>query len=740
MKQTNRSSRLRQYCTFLHLDQYVFANFLPSFLLTLLTSAVIFVALWWILSALGVNWSLGDAFIQLTNPSTSADGEDGASALEWIAVIILNLFGLFILNGVILTLLVNWVSNRKDRHLKGDARYNNIFKRNFAVIIGGHEIVPSLVRDLISKEDPDFILIQTQRDASAVRREIATEINDHKILHRVIIYSGSRTSWHELEELHLSEAKQLFIVGEPSYIDRSSHDSINMLAWNLINSHIRETKDEKIDCHIMFEYQSTFSAFQFTDLKSQSSTAFRFLPFSLYENWAQQVLICPKVKGKYFYLPLDGPDGLPYSSHQRAHLIIIGMSKMGVAMAIEAAHIAHFPNFVNPQGPKPRTLITFIDRNARKEMNFFMGRFRELFRLARWREVTAPDGILQPRDKSWDIYDTIDDIANRSNTLYPWHNPMKDEECGSPYFGDYLGEDMIDIDFEFIEGDVAYPSVQKYISDACADNSSKTKRLNALSGTTLPDATSKTTIAVCIPNAAEAMSVALYMDKSVYEDAQQIWVLQPESGALIDTIRFGSAGHANEKYCKLRPFGMLEQCDYLQRARSLMPKLISYAYDCLDQGTTLYDEYQRLGEKKLIEAASSCWLAISTEGGKSAVAKRYSNIYCANSFDTKIRSGVIDLSKEGVLTDEKTISALAFVEHNRWIIEQLLLGIRPVDKEYKDLLPIEGKQERAELKRRNIHPDLLSNEKLGATQSYDVEIVKIIPLVIKIIENYETQL
>ncbi|MDE6417873.1 MAG: hypothetical protein K2K49_01515, partial [Duncaniella sp.] len=437
-----------------------------------------------------------------------------------MAVFVTNLFGLFVLNGVILTILVNWVSNRKDRHINGEARYEYIFGRPFVAIIGGHKMVASLVRDLMNGSKCEYVLIQTQRPPEKVRREIASEVKDEKVLERVIIYAGDRTSWHELSELHLELAREIYIIGEPYIIDGSSHDAINMQTWRLMNENIKIVKEEKIPCHMMFEYQSTFTAFQFTDLKLSDSAAFRFIPFSIYENWAQQVLISREVDDKLYYLPLDGVEGLFFSSHQRVHLIVVGMSKMGVALGIEAAHVAHYPNFNNPHTGRPRTLITFIDRNAEREMIFLMGRFRELFQLARWRFVKAPTDVVRPADGKWDIYDTSKEIAERTNKEFPWHDPIQDRDFRSPYYGGYLGNDFIDVDFEFIEGDVALPSIQKYIADACADNKQSVIEYNRAHGTDLPNDTSKTTVAVCLPVASEAMSAALYFDPSVYKNAQ----------------------------------------------------------------------------------------------------------------------------------------------------------------------------------------------------------------------------
>lgn len=703
----------------------------------LFASIVLYVAIC-IFAYFVAGWNPGEVFIQFTNPQrhdSLLDSDPGPR--EWWVIILTNLIGLIVLNGVILTIFVNWVSNRKDRHTKGKARYPYIHSKRFSVIIGGHKMVASLSNSLINRDGIDYVLIQTQRNPEIVRKEIYAEINDENLARNVIIYSGDRTSWHELEELQLDKAQEVYVIGEPFHIDGSSHDAINLQCWDLITEHLKDIKEERIPIHVMFEYQSTFSAFQFTDLKLEESKTFRFIPFSIYETWAQQVLIGKNKSGDLNYIPLDGWSGLSYSSHQRVHLIVVGMSKMGMALAVEAAHIAHYPNFNNKHTGRPRTLITFIDRNAKREMLFFMGRFRELFQLARWRYVKAPDDVNKPNDTSWDIYDTIQEISERSNKNYPWSDPLIDEDFKSPYCGKYLGEDFIDIDFEFIEGDVALPSIQKYIEDASADNSDRISKFNSEEGTSIPDNTSKTTIAVCLPVAAEAMSAALYFAPSVYKNAQQILVQQPESGALVNAVRYGLTGEDNSKFKILKPFGMIEKCDYLSRINSILPKLVAFAYECLPN-SSLSKEYCKIGNlQDFIKVVENNWLNITADGGKSTIAKRWSNLYCANSFDTKVRSAVIDLDSDDDIRDEIAIKSLAKVEHNRWVMEQLLLGIRPVDRSYEGKLPINDKSTRSNLKKQNIHPDLISNEMLGTTQMYDEEIAKIIPLAMNIAKQLE---
>lgn len=742
------SKKLRRYMPviarrYLTLDKYMSGEFIPMFFWTMVISVTIFVALYGLTylfgrlihdEAFSNRWTIGEAFIQLTNPSR--DDKANVSSWEWIFIVLFNLFGLAVLNGVILTLLVNWISNRKDRHDKGEARYDYVFSRPHSVIIGGHKIVASLTRDLMSRGNVEYILIQTRRNPELIRKEVAAEINNDKLINRIVIYSGDRTSRHELKELRLDTAKEVYIIGESPKIDGTGHDSISMQTWKIINSICNRPIQERIPCHVMFEYQSSFSAFQLTDLNLEYCRSFRFIPFSIYENWAQQVLIDGRKDGESYYTPLDGSNGLPYSSGQRVHLIIVGMSKMGMSLAVEAAHLAHFPNFNNPHVGHPRTLITFIDRNAKREMLHFMGKFRELFKLARWRYVKAPDEIVPLDKKNWKIYDSSTDMSGRpAEDTYHWHDPMKDEKYDSPYFGDYLGENLIDIDFEFIEGDVALPSIQKYLADACADCSSVVKDVVKESSDIGTDASSKTTIAVCFPVDVEAISAALYFEPSVYDYVQQIWVQQSESGAMVEAIRSGSTGKDNAKFSVLRPFGMIEKCDYLSRINSLLPKIVAYAYECVGKENSLFEEYASSTLESLYEKINSNWLSISSKGGKSSMAKIWSNIYCANSFDAKRRAASIDLSMTDCLRDADMIRKLAEVEHNRWIIEQLLLGVRPLGREYADMIPIENKELKNILKSRNIHPDLISNDKLGSTKSYDEGIVRIIPLALSIVRK-----
>lgn len=718
---------------YLILDKFMTGKFCHLFLWALFLSTAFFVILWLVIYFCGwmmggeqfaESWTLGDAFIQLTCPTRHGDG---IPAWEWFAIVSVNLFGVFILNGIVLTLLVNWVTNRKRRHEKGEARYDHVLRRPHSVIIGGHKIVASLAKDILEDGNIEYLLIQTQRAANSVRKEIFAEIEDKNLAENVIIYSGDRTSLHELYDLDLGSAKEVYIIGEPEEIDGSGHDSMNVKCWELINDNIHVEKNHAVPCHIMFEHQSAFNVLQFADLDPENKASFRVIPFNLYENWAQQLLVGVGLRNGLTYMPLDGMTPMTYASSERVHLIVAGMSRMGISLAIEAAHIAHYPNFNNPEVGRPRTLITFIDRDAKRKMLAFMNRFRSIFNLARWRYVKPPSDLIPPsvNDDEWRIYDDTTHTGCVSDSPYRWHDPVNDPECASPYFGGFLGENLIDIDFEFIDGEIELPSVQKYISDACADN--RVSRDNLKDEKSVA---SKTTIAICFSSSPQSLSTALGFDASVYANVQQIWIRQEDSGALVRALSRGQTGMDGSEYACLRPFGMLSQSDYYYRNKLLLPQLVAYAYDCVAKGVSVENAFSDdCGRDALMERVEACWTSIGSDGGKNAVAKRWSNIYCANSFETKMRS--IGLDSDGVkrlLDDDDLIAKIADVEHNRWVMEQLLLGLKPVDKSHADILPLKDTRIKAILKNSGMHPDIVANSIRSSTRCYDEAIARIMPV------------
>lgn len=632
----------------------------------------------------------------------------------WAAII--GILGVFLLNGLLVSSIIGWIDIRKEKWLKGEVKYNLLFMfRSHYVIIGGNDMVAGIVKQLFDaiKIEKHFfspyILIQTSRDVEVFRRELFTGLTEDQ-QKRVIIYYGSRNSDDDIADLKLEKAKEVYILGEDTRADdiESYHDTMNMECLRLVGDQVKDVAkfcidekkvDNRLVCRVMFEYQTTFNILQVTDIDGDK---IKFLPFNYYEMWAQKVLVCQELKkdASYPYLPLEGVEGIKPHENSFVHFVVVGMSRMGIAMAIETAHLAHYPNF---ETKKKRTRITFIDSAMEKEKHFFMGRFKEMFAVARYREV----------DKvSENIYSNLDN--------YSWMDPLVDEKCKSPYKGDYLGTDFVDVEWEFVNGSIENPNVQQYLVDAASN----------------PDA--KLTIAVCLPENSRAIAAAAYLPDAVYSSDQtlQVLVYQKFNDELLRQI-----SQNNFRYHKkLRAFGMKDQ----GYDTSLVELSEYIAESHLD---IAYDEYKNKRKEKIKaqcqkqdeteEQGSSEGQTSDQTEGKSKMAKWWSTKYNIYTMWTKFRcmSDTPEVLVEGGF-DESMLPVLGKMEHNRWVVEQLLLRYRPLTRDEQEKAKIvslcSSDTEKDRLKKEKYaHLDICSNGRLDEVDfeasKLDPELIKVLP-------------
>lgn len=757
------------------------------------------------------------------------------SGRGWSALIAI--LGVFLLNGLLVSSIIGCIDSRKEKWLKGEVKYPCFLRREkHYVIIGGNDVVTGIVKQLISKNK--YILIQTSRDVESFRRELFSNLTEEQ-QKLIIIYYGNRTSKEDVEKLYIEKAEEVYIIGEDIRTDdiESYHDTINMECLKLISENIQDNEEynseKPLICRVMFEYQTSFNILQVTDVDGQKID---FRPFNYYETWAQNVLVCQELEKKENcdYLPLEDFDGIQAGQDTFVHLVIVGMSRMGLAMAIEAAHLAHYPNF-STNGR--RTRITFIDASMEQEKHFFMSRFKEMFSLASYRDVT---------NASENIYSDL--------KSYPWLNPLKDISCKSPYCKcDHLGEDFIDIEWEFINGSIENPNIQQYLADAAANTEVKL------------------TIAICLPENSRAIAAATYLPDSVYksDSTLQVLVFQRLNDNLLKQINL------NDRYNKkLRAFGMAQHSynmslisisnfidkKYIEKTYSEFKEKrikniienynhkltesdiceLSPSYTLIldiaemqalrdairqswtewfDRNTTydnkwekrknkLYSDIEeRIGkaiavnnvvnkykntntltdadmselsplfdrikdrddllilrkeiydrwiewltcnnenweesrtkineeiENKIIDAVGT--ISEYTEdikSGKTMAAMRWSNTYNIYSMWTKFRCFGINPIKHEYF-DDATLPALGRMEHNRWIVEQLLLRYRALTSVEQENAKIIGKYSpsviKERLKKDFAHLDICSNDKLNAIDynmtELDQALVKVLP-------------
>ena len=696
------------------------------------------------------------------------------------------ILGILLLNGLLISTLINWFDNRKNLWAKGDIRYSRLafWRKRFAVVIGMDDNAPTIIKNILHGKGEasklDYVLVLTNFDVESVRSSLYSHL-DEKDKENVIIYHGQLDAFEQMDELYLDKATEVYVLGEKHNEDKaySYHDIQNMKIVHNIASDLttrgREPNAQKLVCHVLFEYQTTFSIFQFSDLPSKIKDHIDFIPFNNYEDWAQCVL----VKGQYTelskkvlpqerrmdlydtiknnliyfgikylrcfldkrndeertfnYLPLEGEKGISPNDDKTVHLVVVGMSKMGIAMALQAAQIAHYPNFKPENGR--RTRITFIDSNADSEKDFFMGRFQNMFNLTRYRYLDLSNGV-DDLDKAWtdpieknNDYRQISTVGNK--TL-----------------------NFIDIEWEFVKGNLEQDSVKSYLGKIADDSKTKTVL----------------TIAICFPLAHESIAAALYMPDKVYKYAQQILVYQREASDMVANFTTGS--NIKRSYEKIRPFGMSDaefttDKEYLYYAKlagfvySIMPKedvlenvlagkikLETVSNEINSNILALVDNSDKEKMMQVKDKVLSGW-------DKSSIADRWSNLYLANSFISKLRC--IGHSKLDIDSYYDVISVnirayedlLAECEHNRWNVQQLLIGFRAYTyselEKYLDIKGIDDKSTRAERKiykkkeqkgPQKAHVDICSFAKLDEMDTlvkmYDYIFNDAIPAILKV--------
>jgi len=163
-----------------------------------------------------------------------------------------------------------------------------------------------------------------------------------------------------------------------------------------------------------------------------------------------------------------------------------------------------------------------------------------------------------------------------------------------------------------------------------------------------------------------------------------------------------------------------------------MAKTVNYIYDrCYEENDKDWNGHLRFAVEIDAEKRDSLWTRMSG-------AKRMSNIYNAMTIGVKMRSmgfqddewdKVYDMSQEEMET-------LAEVEHNRWSVEELILGWRPCNDEEQRAVEADVTM-KEQFKKRKIHYDLRAYNDLRPdgtgrpVQVYDRCLSACIPLIAK---------
>lgn len=625
---------------------------------------------------------------------------------------IIYVIGMFIFNGMIISIMTNSIERRVKSHEDGHIHY---LKAGHYIIMGYDDMVPSIITSIFEKDKNAYILILTSAKTIEIQEKL-TKSFDRKQMKRIIINFGHRVASDAFKDIRLESAEHVYVVGNH---ERSAHDAINVECIDSICRYLNTPgitqRPNRITC--VFKDLDTYAAFKTTEIfKGIKDLDIEFIPYNFYTGWAKQVF----VKRKYH--DFDNPDneydypavygkGITPDDNKYVHLVFVGTTNFAVAFAMEAAHVLHFPN-----ADKARTKTTFIDKNADKEKNEFITRNRYLFEI-------------QPYSYK-DLSDKPEDISGDTGKEY-----LRFKENGKDC-------DFLDVEFEFIKGDIFSKKIQDVLDEWAIEHNEKQyltiflaqadQRQNFVMGMNMPDNVYDHDVPIFIRQDRSDNFVTNLRNADIKGEQEKLTHSIVNKDGLIDIES------RNGRYANIYPFGMNETafCDdenSLKRA-----KLINYLYETANYDTYKFQDLEALN----IIPNEEIWAKADEFWKRLTVADKWSNLYCAYAIQIKLATlramrglDIKDTCQDLSELSDYEIDVMAHVEHNRWNMEKLLMGFRKaLPKEDKYIYP-EYADKLKNNKKLFIHHDIRPFEELDSIRCLDYEYSRYIPWIIKMTEN-----
>ena len=617
--------------------------------------------------------------------------------------------GAFIFNGAIIGIITNSIEQRVENYKEGHIHY---LKSGHYIIMGYDEMVPSFISHIFDKDKDAYILILTAKETIGIRELLLKSFNE-KQMERVIINYGHRISTEAFKDIYLEAAEEVYVVGNHS---NAAHDAINVECVDSICRYLKDKTESPTRITCVFKDLDTYAAFKTSEIFGDVwDLGVEFIPYNFYSGWAKQVFVKRLYRdfdnpGTEYRYPLVYGKGIKADDEKYVHLVFVGTTNFAVAFAMEAASVLHFPN-----GPKVKTRITFIDMNADKEKDEFITRNRHFFEV---QEYMYRDLSTEPK-------------------VVPGY-------IGREYLK-FSGKDanFLDVEFEFIKGDVFSKKVQDEIS-CWAEEHKKDKqclsiflaladqRQNFVLGMNMPDEVYSFEVPVFIrQNRSDNFVTNLRNADTKKKDKKLTYSFVNENGEVV-------SNDCDARYAHIYPFGMNETAFSADDHSLKRAKLINYLYETADyetykfQGILVLDA---IPESKIWDDANTYWQKLS-------VALKWSNLYNSYTMRTKQRTlrvmrglEIDDESRDYDTLSDYEVELLAIVEHNRWNVEKLLMGYRKPRKEedkyeYPDFV---GKLKKN--KELFIHHDIRPFGQLNTIKELDYEFSRYIPWIMKMTEK-----
>lgn len=619
------------------------------------------------------------------------------------------LFGAFVFNGAIIGIITNSIEQRVTRHREGHIHY---LKSGHYIIMGYDEMVPSIITHIFEKDAKAYILILTAKDTIGIKEILLKSFSEQQ-MKRVIINYGHRISTEAFKGIYLEAAQEVFVVGNHS---NAAHDAINVECVDSISRYLKGKKQKPLRITCIFKDLDTYAAFKTSEIfKDIKGLEIEFIPYNFYTGWAKQVFVKRLYRdfdnpGTEYRYPLVYGTGIKPNDDKYVHLVFVGTTNFAVAFAMEAAHVLHFPN-----ADKRKTRITFIDVNADKEKDEFITRNRHFFEV-------------QP----YYFYDLTNDKDEK-----------KEEQGLRDEYVIFTGKDraFLDVEFEFIKGNVFSKKVQDEISKWSGEHKDDKQSLS---------------IFLALADQRENFVMGMNMPDGVYNNEVPVFIRQNRSDNFVTNLRNEDTKKEGDKftysvvkdgevkskerdarYAHIYPFGMNETAYSADNHSLKRAKLINYLYETANyethkfQGILVLDS---IPEAKIWEEANAYWQKLS-------VALKWSNLYNSYTMRTKQRTlramrelDIDDESRDYDTLSDYEVEQLAIVEHNRWNVEKLLMGYRKPNKDEDKYNYPEFADKLKKNKDLFVHHDIRPFDQLNTIKELDYEFSRYIPWIFKMTE------
>lgn len=396
--------------------------------------------------------------------------------------------------------------------------------------------------------------------------------------------------------------------------------------------------ETKLQCHILLQSNHSLQIFYGIDFCDAIRKKLDVYPFTLYEVWSRSIVL--------------DYESITIHSEKHVHLVIFGMGEVAETVAIQAAHVAHYPNYVRDHSL--RTRITLISENAETLSERFIKRYRHLFDNSYYR-------IIKPSEEQ---------------AVRVFHKPM------------YEGrrENFVDVEWEFVDAESWHPDVREKLKQWAQDD--------------------KQMLTVVMADSDENKNVAmsLFLPDELYQQSIPIHKYNPNA----------------IEYDVTMPLVQ-------------MAKNVNYIYD------RCYNDNFENWQGEILSSVEINAVDRDRLWADLPNVKRWSSIYNAMTIPSKMRSVGLNEDDWDKFYDisQQDIEILAQVEHNRWNVEELILGYRPCTDEEQDKIAADVDTQKDAFKARKIHYDLrayndLRPDKTGrSAKIYDLCLSVALPLIAK---------